>query len=342
MKLCPGLVLSAAGISLVVFAAGSATAQVNPRDLPIVAQSQQRFDSGQDIQPVYEGWMRNDDGSYTLHFGYFNRNYREQSQVPVGPSNYFSPGEVDRGQPTYFYPRTQRYAFTVQVPATMGTSREDGLVWRVTHNGSEQQAIGWLQPEWEIDENTITSLSRTGFGRGVDELFSNVPPEIAVEAAASTVAVGQPLKLTAILTDDALPTEKPARGQARSRLPSLTPPDDAAPRPDNVRWYRKARPPQNGLSVEWVVYRGPDDAEFNPAGFQRSVQGEGGDRGGYYESYGPLSDEPQLVAGDGWTSATFETAVTFDTPGTYTLRAYGCDAMMITPADLTVTVTRSH
>jgi hypothetical protein len=91
--------------------------------------------------------------------------------------------------------------------------------------------------------------------------------------------------------------------------------------------------------VEWVVYRGPEDAEFDPPGFQRSVAGEGNMRGGYYEASAPVSDEPQLVAGDGWTAATFETTVTFDTPGTYTLRAYGCDAMLITPADLTVTVT---
>jgi hypothetical protein len=340
MKVRPGLMLSAAAISLVAVAASSATAQVSSRDLPIVAQPQQRFDSGQDIQPIYEGWEKNDNGGFTLHFGYFNRNYREQPQVPIGPNNHFSPGDADRGQPAYFYPRTQRYAFTVQVPASTGASLEDGLVWTVIHRGSEQRAIGWLQPEWEIDENTITSLSRTGRGASVEDLFANESPKVTVEAAASTVAVGQPLMLTAVLTDDDLPKKKPARRGTPTRLPSLTPPEGAVPKPNNIRSYRKPRPPQDGLSVEWIVYRGPEDADFDPPGFQRSVPGEDGNRGGYYESSGPVSHEPQLVAGDGWTTATFETAVTFDTPGTYTLRAYACDAMMITPADLTVTVTR--
>ena len=221
----------------------------------------------------------------------------------------------------------------------MGASLQDGLVWTVTHNGSEQRAVGWLQPEWEIDENTITSLSRTGFGRSVDELFANEPPEVSVTSSAATVAVGQPLKLTAIFTDDELPTEKPRRARGRSRIPSLIPPDDVPKSPDNIRWYRKARPPRNGLSVEWVLYRGPEDAKFDPPGFQRAVAGEDTMGGGYYSASAPISHEPQLAAGDGWTSATFETTVTFDTPGTYTLRAYGCDAMLITPVDLTVTVT---
>ena len=143
-----------------------ASVQVNPRDIPIATQPQQRFDAGQDIQPIFEGWTKNDDGSFNMLFGYLNRNYREQPSAPVGPSNYFSPGEQDRGQPTFFYPRTHRYQFSVRVPADMGTSFEDGLVWTVTVNGSEQKATAWLQPEWEIDENTIASNGGTMFGRG--------------------------------------------------------------------------------------------------------------------------------------------------------------------------------
>ena len=44
------------------------------------------------------------------------------------------------------------------------------------------------------------------------------------------------------------------------------------------------------------------------------------------------------MAGDGWTSATFEASVTFSEPGTYTLRAFASDALRLTPADLTVVV----
>ena len=79
-------VLCAGGVTL-------ARAQVDRRDIPIVTQPQQQFDSGQDVQPIFEGWERNDDGSLTFHFGYLNRNYREQPSIQIGPNNHFSPGE---------------------------------------------------------------------------------------------------------------------------------------------------------------------------------------------------------------------------------------------------------
>ena len=324
----------------VVGVAASAGAQIEPRDIPLVAQPQQRFDAGQDIQPIYEGWQRHDDGSITLHFGYLNRNDREQPSVPVGPNNAFSPGPVDRGQPAYFYPRTQRYAFSVKAPAGMGTSHEDGLVWTVTHNGSAQKAIAWLQPEWEIDQNTIASGSGTGRGQSKVELFANQAPRVAVDAAQQVVVVGEPLTLTAVITDDELPTKKSPRGTARSQIPSLIPPPGTPTTPDNIRQYRKPLPPRNGLSLAWVVYRGGDAATFEPNGYQRSVaEKESSRRGGYFASSAPESHESQSIAGDGWTSATFETTVTFDAPGEYTLRAYVSDSLAITPADVVVTVT---
>ena len=38
---------------------------------------EQAFIRGQNVQPAYEGWDRNPDGSYNLYFGYLNRNLRE-------------------------------------------------------------------------------------------------------------------------------------------------------------------------------------------------------------------------------------------------------------------------
>ena len=45
------------------------------------------------------------------------------------------------------------------------------------------------------------------------------------------------------------------------------------------------------------------------------------------------------MEGDGWTSGTFETTVTLSEPGTYTLRAFGSDAMLISTANVNITVT---
>ena len=311
----------AGGLAVVMLlaAASSGRAQVNRRDIPIVAQPQQRFNSGQDIQPIFEGWTLNDDGSYNFLFGYLNRNYDERPHVPVGENNFFSSGEPDRGQPTYFYPRTNRYQFEVHVPADF--PRDGELIWEVTRQGSTQRAYGWLQAEWEIDVNTITSNGRTQFGRDVDELYENVAPSVTVEASAQSVAVGQPVTLMARMTDDELPTPVPERDPdalRRRRDPTLVPPDDAPDIPDNIPQYSKPTPTRNHISVLWVVYRGPSDAEFEPAGYQ-----EWEDR----------------MEGDGWTSGTFETTVTFSEPGTYTLRAFASDAMLVSKANVTITVT---
>ena len=329
------LVVLALGVS------GTASGQVNPRDLPIVSQPQQRFDAGQDVQPIFEGWTRNEDESYTFHFGYLNRNYREQPHVPVGPNNYFSPGAEDRGQPTYFFPLTQRYQLRVRVPADMGSALEDALVWTVTRQGSEQKAFGWLQPEWEIDVNTITSNSRTGRGRAKEMLYENGAPAVKVAASQTSVVVGEPVTLTASITDDELPPELPPR-RPRTRLPTLIAPDDAPKPPDNIRWYSKPTVPRNGLSLLWVVYRGPANANFEPSGYQRAVtEKEPPDQevDGLVTESVSSNDESTNLDGDGWTAARFETTVTFDEPGAYTLRAWSSDSMLMTPGDVTVTVT---
>lgn len=337
---------AAGAVAVVVVTGQPARAQVDRRDVPVAAQPQQRFDTGQDVQPIYEGWQRRPDGGITLHFGYLNRNYRERPSVPLGPDNYFAPGDPDRGQPAYFHPRTHRFEFSVDVPGDMGTSFEDGLVWTVRHNGSEQQAVGWLQPEWEIDEYTVIRNTGLGFGRPKDEWYANRPPRIAVAASHAALPVGKPLTLTAVLADDPLPSPLPrraSRGASRSGVPALTPPDGAPEVPDNIPWYIRPRPPRNGLSAHWVVYRGPAGAAISPPDYQRSVSEEEAEPTGTqarrYPAAGPQSSVSTAVAGDGRSSATFETTVTFGRPGTYTLRAHASDGMRITSADVTVTIT---
>jgi len=307
-------------VILLVGAASSGLAQVNRRDIPVVTQPQQRFSSGQDIQPIFEGWTQNEDGGYKFLFGYLNRNYAERPEVAVGENNFFSPGDPDRGQPTYFYPRTHRYQFEVAVPGDFPSDAE--LIWEVTRQGSTQRAYGWLQAEWEIDVNTITSNGRTQFGRGVDELYGNVAPNVTVETSHETIAVGQPVTLMARMTDDELPSPVPERDDdarpRRRRDPTLVPPDGAPGIPDNIPQYSKAYPTRNHMSVLWVVHRGPADGEFEPSGYQEWDDG---------------------MEGDGWTSGTVETVVTFSEPGSYTLRAFVSDAMLISKANIVITVT---
>ena len=107
-----------------------------------------KFNNGQDVVPVFEGWARNADGSYAMWFGYFNRNYAETPVIPVGPENKIEPGAADRGQNTFFYTRTHRLGFSVNVPSDWGKKE---LTWTLTVHGKTEKAVAWLQPEWEID-----------------------------------------------------------------------------------------------------------------------------------------------------------------------------------------------
>ena len=42
-------------------------------------------ESGSNVYPAYEGWYKNDDGTYTLLVGYYNRNKKETLDIPIGP-----------------------------------------------------------------------------------------------------------------------------------------------------------------------------------------------------------------------------------------------------------------
>ena len=54
--------------------------------------AQVRYDRGQDVVPVFEGWERNADGSINMVFGYMNRNYGAEVDIPLGPDNMILPG----------------------------------------------------------------------------------------------------------------------------------------------------------------------------------------------------------------------------------------------------------
>ncbi|HJN44044.1 MAG TPA: hypothetical protein QF572_07685 [Vicinamibacterales bacterium] len=105
----------------------------------VPADAQTVYRTGQSVQPVFEGWSQNTDGTFTMWFGYLNRNYEERPHIPVGPNNHFAPGPVDRGQPTHFYPRRQNFLFGVTVPADWG---DKDLVWTMSHKDQVYTASG--------------------------------------------------------------------------------------------------------------------------------------------------------------------------------------------------------
>ena len=101
--------------------------------------------TGQSVAPVYEGFDVNPDGSYNMWFGYMNRNYEEEVDIPVGPDNRFEPGG-DRGQPTHFVPRRHKDYFKVTVPKEFGDNK---LVWMLTVHGRTAQDFFKGHADWD-------------------------------------------------------------------------------------------------------------------------------------------------------------------------------------------------
>lgn len=260
-----------------------------------------KYDSGQDLQPAFEGWARVPNGTFDLYFGYLNRNWQEKLAIPVGANNSFSPGPADRGQPTFFYPRTNRKVFIVNVPADFGKNE---LVWSVTVNGKTRTTVGYLKADWEITPDGGAAGTTT-----TTEARSNKAPSIEL-APVGAVKVPGTATLVAMVTDDGLPKPRPPM---KAAVGQETPPALAGgPKsPENLPWLNEGsggrRP--NGLTVRWFVLRGPADATFD-AKFAKPVDGKA------------------------------TTVVSFSTAGQYVLRAAAEDGLMTTYKDLTLNVTK--
>ena len=121
---------------------------------------QVHYARGQNVVPVFEGWERNPDGTINMVFGYMNRNYEEETDVPVGPDNMIAPGPADQGQPAHFYPRRQEFVFKVKVPKDWG---DKDLIWTLKSAGKTEKAYGSLLATWEIG-NLVYQENRKGAG----------------------------------------------------------------------------------------------------------------------------------------------------------------------------------
>ncbi len=157
---------------------------------------QLRHWTGQGVAPVYEGFDTNADGSFNMWFGYMNRNYEEEPDIPVGQDNNFSPGPADRGQPTHFAVRRHKDIFSVTVPKDFGDQK---LVWTLALHGQTLQVSGTLNPTWIIDRKYTTR------GANIDNPYSNTPPVVGVDPMGKTIGKSEALPLALSATDDGRP-----------------------------------------------------------------------------------------------------------------------------------------
>src|SRR5881227_3928346 len=117
-------------ISAAFFTAIMALATTSPRAAAQLPLEPLR-ESGQSVTPAYEGWYHNADGTISLLVGYFNRNLKQDVDIPVGADNRVEPGGPDRGQPTHFLTRRQWGVFTITVPKHFGWKK---IVWTTVAN----------------------------------------------------------------------------------------------------------------------------------------------------------------------------------------------------------------
>jgi hypothetical protein len=291
----------------------------------------QSYASGQNISPAFEGWEQNEDGSFNFLFGYMNRNWEEELDVPVGAENGFEPGPADRGQPTHFLPRRNRFVFRVRVPADWGDKE---LIWTLTTKGKTERAYATLRTDYLVDDVVIASeTGALGAGTSSPEVRANKAPTLKVDGEKSrTVRVGQPLALVAHAMDDGVPKSRRAEAEARPRSEA-----EAAERAASRVDLRFVPPRQStvgsetGLRVSWFVYRGAGAVVFDPP--QIKVWED--TRAGANSPWAALWRNPPLPPDGKW-----PTQVTFQEPGVYVLRCLASDGALDAHEDLTITVTR--
>ena len=195
-------------------------------DLPL----EPHHDAGQSITGVFEGWFRNPDGSFSLLFGYYNRNLRQELDVAIGPNNRIEPGGPDRGQPTHFMPGRMWGNFTAKVPSDFGTGK---LTWTIVANGKTTMIPASLKADWELSpfidatNNTPPYISFESFDRNGPLVQGPRGLTVAKQAT-----LDQPLPLTVWTADD-----------------NIVSPG--------------TRTPKSPVSLTWTMFRGPGPVKFS-------------------------------------------------------------------------------
>jgi len=190
-------------------------------------------EAGASITGAFEGWFKNPDGTFSLLFGYFNRNTVQEVDVPIGPENRIEPGGPDRGQPTHFLSGRGWGMFAVKVPADF---KDNKLNWTLVANGQNTVIPASLHPDYEISPFEEAAVGNTPPVLGFEEHGPTVqgPRGLIVDR---TVNFGSPLTLKTWFSDDA----------------KLTTSSGAAPR-------NLSAP----VTLRWSKYRGPGSVMFSP------------------------------------------------------------------------------
>lgn len=309
-----GIAVFAVAVTLVAFQAPASTQNTNVGS----ADAGYTYLRGQSVVPIFGGWSKNPDGSFEMHFSYLNRNWQEEPDVPIGPSNNVSPAPYgpDAGQPTHFLPRNNRWQFTVRVPVDFGSKE---VVWTLTTNGQTYRAYGVLKPGYIIDDYSVQHEF------GSDSTHGRKPPELEVEGARQrTAKVGEPVTLVAVAADpNPLRAGRGGGGRGGGGAPGPAEVGPGAVGGDSIRTSVA------GLRFAWFLYRGAANVKFDPPMPFKVWEDQ---RGG--SPWAPGWQPPPIPPGNRWTYTT-----TFSAPGTYVLRALAHNGSKFAYENVTFIVT---
>jgi len=209
---------------------------------------------GASITPVYEGWFYNPDGSRSFLIGYYNRNTKEELDIPIGPNNHIEPGGPDLGQPTHFMAGRQWGMFVLPAPREFKPS--DSYTWTLSANGSTASIPFRLNPDYVMEPfkeiavgNTPPAIRFEPNGKAVQGPLAQIST-----APARTAAVGTPMQLEVWAADDMKYTSGTNAPMATPRPPVTV----------NISKYRgsgavtisKARPPVEKVAAGSAEYNG--------------------------------------------------------------------------------------
>ena len=219
--------------------------------------------TGQTVTPAFEGWYRNPDGSFSISFGYFNRNAEEVVSVPIGAANHVEPGPPNQGQPTEFQPGRHWGVFAVKVPADFGSKE---VTWTIAFRGATYAIPGNLRPNWQID--ALDGEAGSGNTPPAIKFDANGPEgsgPLGITSGPVTASAGAPVTLTVWARDDGKPSSS-VGSTGRSNVPVT------------LTWFTHQSPPAAaGRGVTFT----PSSARVNVTGGEASTQATFGVAGDY-------------------------------------------------------------
>jgi len=270
-----------------------------PSPLPLTQTIRER---GSSVTPAFEGWYYDKDGSVRLLIGYFNRNLKQEFDIPAGPNNRIEPGAPDMGQPTHFNTGRAWGVFTIPLPKDFGDKK---LTWTIVANGFTNAITLHTKSDYIVEpfedpanKNTPPKLRFKENGEAV----TGPPKEIAEKYSA---AVGAPFAITVWASDEGPKINVPEQtgrgrrgrggagrgaGAGRGDAPAIPPEFQPAP----------------PLAITWSKFRGPGDVKFDNAKPKLDLDG---------------GEKPA-----GTVSGKATVNVTFAAPGEYILRVEGNDS----------------